>query len=86
MTRAASVTSRTFSAFLLLLWPHLRPNRVTFTRYQLLSAVLDKKDVPGTVDTYVHCLRKKIDRDVVETVRGVGCFGRFLGKTAGLLA
>lgn len=45
---------------------------VTFTRDQLLSAVFDKKDVAGTVDTYVHYLRKKTDRDIVETVRGVG--------------
>ena len=48
-----------------------QPN-VAFSRDQLLSAVFDKKDVAGTVDTYVHYLRKKTDRDLVETVRGVG--------------
>lgn len=45
---------------------------VVFSRAQLLNAVFDHGDQVGTVDTYVHYLRKKTDRDVVETVRGRG--------------
>ncbi|MCL2516354.1 MAG: response regulator transcription factor [Microbacteriaceae bacterium] len=44
----------------------------TFSRQQILSAVFSPTDLPGTVDTYVHYLRKKIDPDVVVTVRGKG--------------
>lgn len=43
-----------------------------FTRQQLLSAVFDRGEQPGTVDTYVHYLRRKTERDLIETVRGVG--------------
>jgi two-component system response regulator QseB len=34
--------------------------------------VFDRGEQLGTVDTYVHYLRRKTDRDVVATVRGVG--------------
>ncbi|RVW10959.1 DNA-binding response regulator [Prescottella agglutinans] len=43
-----------------------------FTRGQLLDAAFGAADTPGTVDTYVHYLRRKLGRDVVRTVRGVG--------------
>lgn len=43
-----------------------------FSRQQLLSAVFDRGEQPGTVDTYVHYLRRKTERDLIETVRGVG--------------
>jgi len=44
----------------------------TFSRQQILSAVFDADDTKGTVDTYVHYLRRKTDVDVVLTVRGEG--------------
>lgn len=44
----------------------------TFTRRHLLTAVFDRGEQLGTVDTYVHYIRRKTDRDVVATVRGVG--------------
>ncbi|MGW0041117.1 response regulator transcription factor [Rhodococcus sp. NPDC003348] len=43
-----------------------------FTRGQLLDAAFGAAGTPGTVDTYVHYLRRKLGRDVVRTVRGVG--------------
>lgn len=43
-----------------------------FTRAELLEAVFDNGEGLSTVDTYVHYLRKKLDRDLVQTVRGVG--------------
>lgn len=45
---------------------------VAFTRQQLLTAVFDRGEQEGTVDTYVHYLRRKTDRTLIETVRGVG--------------
>ncbi len=48
-----------------------RPSRV-FTRPELLAAVFDPGDVQGTVDTYVYYLRRKLGRDVVRTVHGLG--------------
>jgi two-component system response regulator QseB len=44
----------------------------TFTREQILHAVFSPDDQPGTVDTYVHYLRRKTDRDVILTVRRKG--------------
>lgn len=44
----------------------------TFTRQQILAEVFDSDEQPGTVDTYVHYLRKKTDPDLVSTVRGEG--------------
>lgn len=47
------------------------PNRA-FSRQHLLSAVFDSGEQLGTVDTYVHYIRRKTDRDLISTVRGVG--------------
>jgi DNA-binding response OmpR family regulator len=49
-----------------------RAPRQVFTRAQLLELVFDRADTAGTVDTYVHYLRRKLGRDVVHTVRGLG--------------
>jgi len=43
-----------------------------FTRPQLLERVFDQADTVGTVDTYVHYLRRKLGRGSVQTVRGLG--------------
>lgn len=43
-----------------------------FSRSQLLARVFSSADTPGTVDTYVHYLRRKLGRDVVATVHGLG--------------
>jgi two-component system response regulator QseB len=48
-----------------------RPGRV-FSRPELLDAVFDADDGPGTVDTYVYYLRRKLGRDVIRTVHGAG--------------
>ena len=48
-----------------------RPTKV-FTRPELLAAVFDPEDRQGTVDTYVYYLRRKLGRDVVRTVHGLG--------------
>jgi two-component system response regulator QseB len=44
----------------------------TFSRHQILRAVFSAEDRPGTVDTYVHYLRRKTDVGIVLTVRGQG--------------
>ncbi|WP_082104531.1 response regulator transcription factor [Demequina soli] len=44
----------------------------TFSRDEILRAVFDAHDTPGSVDTYVHYLRRKTDPDIVTTVRGRG--------------
>ncbi|MDR1214784.1 MAG: response regulator transcription factor [Propionibacteriaceae bacterium] len=43
-----------------------------FSREEILSAVFERGDTPGTVDTYVHYLRKKTCHSMVETVRSRG--------------
>jgi DNA-binding response OmpR family regulator len=48
-----------------------RPEQV-FSRALLLDEVFAAADDPGVVDTYVHHLRRKFGRTLVETVRGVG--------------
>ncbi len=48
-----------------------RPAKV-FTRAELLALVFDTEDGPGTVDTYVYYLRRKLGRGVVRTVHGLG--------------
>jgi len=48
-----------------------RPEQV-FSRAVLLDEVFADADDPGVVDTYVHHLRKKFGRTLIETVRGVG--------------
>lgn len=44
----------------------------TFTRAHILRAVFENDELPGTVDTYVHYIRRKTDKDIIETVRGEG--------------
>ncbi len=48
-----------------------RPGRV-FTRPELLAAVFDSSDTEGTVDTYVYYLRRKLGKEIVRTVHGLG--------------
>ena len=48
-----------------------QPDR-TFSRAQLLSAVFEHRDSESTVDTYVHYLRRKLEPDLIQTVRGEG--------------
>lgn len=48
-----------------------RPGQV-FSRALLLDEVFAAADDPGVVDTYVHHLRRKFGRSLVDTVRGVG--------------
>ena len=43
-----------------------------FTRAELVRTVFEGADDDGVVDTYVHYLRRKLGRPVVETVRGIG--------------
>lgn len=47
------------------------PGRV-YDRDRLLDTVFPDAGEVGVVDTYVYYLRRKLSRDVVETVRGVG--------------
>lgn len=44
----------------------------TYTREQILRHVFDPNDQPGTVDTYVHYVRRKTDSELITTVRGQG--------------
>lgn len=44
----------------------------TFGRQAILRAVFENDEQPGTVDTYVHYVRRKTDRDMISTVRGAG--------------
>jgi two-component system response regulator QseB len=48
-----------------------RPQQV-FTREELLERVFGDADTTGSVDTYVHYLRKKLGHDAIRTVRGSG--------------
>jgi len=43
-----------------------------FSREEILQSVFEPDDSPGTVDTYVHYLRRKTSKDLVETVRAQG--------------
>ncbi|AMM21233.1 two-component system response regulator [Frondihabitans sp. PAMC 28766] len=47
------------------------PDR-TFSREHLLRVAFPAGEKPGTVDTYVHYLRRKTDREVVLTIRNRG--------------
>jgi two-component system response regulator QseB len=47
------------------------PRRV-FSRAELVASVFEDAEEEGVVDTYVHYLRRKLGRRVVETVRGLG--------------
>ena len=44
----------------------------TYSREQILRQVFDEGDQPGTVDTYVHYVRRKTDPELITTVRGQG--------------
>lgn len=44
----------------------------TFSRRQILEAVFEADEQDGTVDTYVHYVRRKTDPDIISTVRGQG--------------
>ena len=44
----------------------------TFSREHLLREVFADGDQPGTVDTYVHHLRRKTEKDIVLTIRNRG--------------
>ncbi|MFF2051108.1 response regulator transcription factor [Leifsonia sp. NPDC058194] len=44
----------------------------TFSRRQILAAVFEADEQDGTVDTYVHYVRRKTDQDIITTVRGQG--------------
>jgi two-component system, OmpR family, response regulator QseB len=48
-----------------------RPGTV-FTRRQLLAIVFDEAESEAVVDTYVHYLRRKLGRPIIDTVRGRG--------------
>lgn len=48
-----------------------RPRRV-FTRSELIAEVFPDADDTGVVDTYVHYLRRKLSRNIIRTVRGLG--------------
>jgi two-component system response regulator QseB len=43
-----------------------------FSRATILRRVFDPDAGAGTVDTYVHAIRRKTERDLIETVRGQG--------------
>lgn len=47
------------------------PGRV-FSRDELRDRVFQATDSPNAVDTYVYYLRRKLGRDVIRTVRGLG--------------
>ena len=44
----------------------------TFSRNLILRTVFESDEQPGTVDTYVHYVRRKTDKDIIATVRGEG--------------
>jgi len=48
-----------------------RPGRV-FSRSELVASVFPDADEGGVVDTYVHYLRRKLSRNAIRTVRGLG--------------
>lgn len=48
-----------------------RPGTI-FSRRQLLAMVFDEAESEVVVDTYVHYLRRKLGRGVIDTVRGRG--------------
>jgi DNA-binding response OmpR family regulator len=47
------------------------PGRI-FTREEIKHLVFHGDEQSGTVDTYVHYVRRKTDKDMIETVRGRG--------------
>ncbi|MFD1721886.1 response regulator transcription factor [Amnibacterium endophyticum] len=63
------VLTATETELLLLL---VRHRDETLSRERILREVFPAGDSVGTVDTYVHYLRRKTERDIVTTVRGRG--------------
>jgi two-component system response regulator QseB len=55
-----------------LLWMFAGSPKRTFSREQILREVFSSVDRPGTVDTYVHYVRRKTDTEMISTVRGQG--------------
>ena len=49
-----------------------RRSRKVFSRAELVSEVFTDAEDEGVVDTYVHYLRRKLGRQTVRTVRGLG--------------
>lgn len=49
----------------------MEPDRV-FSRDELIRSAFPPTDQPSVIDTYVHHLRRKISRNVIRTVHGVG--------------
>lgn len=49
----------------------VRPQQV-FSRRDLLERVFSEAESENVVDTYVHYCRRKLGRDVIRTVRGLG--------------
>lgn len=47
------------------------PDQV-FTRDELRARIFDEADSTGVVETYVYYLRRKLGRDVIHTVHGLG--------------
>ncbi|OZB80171.1 MAG: hypothetical protein B7X41_18375 [Microbacterium sp. 14-71-5] len=47
------------------------PERV-FSREEILRGVFSSADGVGTVDTYVHYIRRKTTPEMIDTVRGRG--------------
>ncbi|MDR2895593.1 MAG: response regulator transcription factor [Propionibacteriaceae bacterium] len=43
-----------------------------FSRQEILAAIFSVDDTPGTVDTYVHYIRRKTERNLIETIRSQG--------------
>jgi two-component system response regulator QseB len=43
-----------------------------FSRDEILKAVFASGDAPGSVDTYVHYVRRKSTTEIIETIRGRG--------------
>lgn len=63
------VLTETETHLLLLLAQHADE---TLTRERILREVFPVGDSVGTVDTYVHYIRRKTERDIITTVRGRG--------------
>lgn len=49
----------------------LEPARV-FPRAELLAVAFNADHTPGTLDTYVHYLRKKTGKTLIRTLHGPG--------------
>jgi two-component system response regulator QseB len=49
-----------------------RHPRQVISRASLLSSIFVEADDSGVVDTYVHYVRRKLGRNVIRTVRGLG--------------